>query len=92
MYDFLKNNLHSSVKLYLWGHSLGTGVSSKVARILSDQNRPADGLVLEAPFYNIFEIVDLHPFTLVTDLIHFFNLFFFYIFKTLALPLQSDIV
>ena len=71
MYDFLKNNLHSSAKLYLWGHSLGTGVSSKVARILSEQNRPADGLILEAPFYNIYEIVDLHPLTLVNHSLEF---------------------
>jgi alpha-beta hydrolase superfamily lysophospholipase len=50
MYDFLQEKLPWAT-IYLWSHSLGTGISSKMARILTEQGRPAAGVVLEAPFY-----------------------------------------
>lgn len=71
IYEFLLKHARFA-KIYLWGHSLGTGITSKLARILADQDRHVEGLVLEAPFFNIVEEVELHPFTLV-DLIFKFE-------------------
>jgi hypothetical protein len=33
--------------------------------MLTDKGKPAEGVILEAPFYNIVEEVELHPFTWV---------------------------
>jgi hypothetical protein len=33
--------------------------------MLTDKGRPAEGVILEAPFYNIVEEVELHPLTWV---------------------------
>ncbi|XP_051003047.1 protein ABHD12B [Acomys russatus] len=38
----------------LWGHSLGTGVATNAARALEERGCPADAIVLEAPFTNIW--------------------------------------
>ena len=64
VYEFLQKRIPWA-KIYLWGHSLGTGITSKVSRILTEQDRPVVGLILESPFFNIVEEVELHPFTLV---------------------------
>ena len=41
-----------SSKIFIWGHSLGTGVTSKLANdlILDESGRKFSGLILEAPF------------------------------------------
>uniref|UniRef100_F6X5E5 Abhydrolase domain containing 12B n=1 Tax=Equus caballus TaxID=9796 RepID=F6X5E5_HORSE len=38
----------------LWGHSLGTGVATNAARVLEERGSPADAIILEAPFTNIW--------------------------------------
>jgi abhydrolase domain-containing protein 12 len=48
--------------IYIWGHSLGTGIASHMARMLTETNQPPPGIVLEAPFFNIVEEVEFHPF------------------------------
>ncbi|RNA44948.1 abhydrolase domain-containing 12B [Brachionus plicatilis] len=52
LYNFVKA-IQKESKIFLWGHSLGTGISSHAAKILSDFKSPPAGVVLEAPFYNI---------------------------------------
>ena len=39
--------------IIVWGHSLGTAVSSKVVADLSDEGTPPKALILESPFNNI---------------------------------------
>ncbi|XP_063216044.1 lysophosphatidylserine lipase ABHD12 isoform X2 [Bacillus rossius redtenbacheri] len=47
---------------FVWGHSLGTGVASHMLDLLSRQGIHANGLVLEAPFTNLRDELQLHPF------------------------------
>lgn len=36
--------------IYVWGHSLGTGISAHMVKYLKEQNMAPKGLVLESPF------------------------------------------
>lgn len=66
-YEYLQS-VAQSASVYIWGHSLGTGVSSNLARILTEKGKPASGVVLEAPFYNIEAEIEFHPFTWIFSL------------------------
>jgi abhydrolase domain-containing protein 12 len=61
VYEFIRNRMPWAT-VYIWGHSLGTGIASHMARMLTEFNRPPVGIVLEAPFFNIVEEVEYHPF------------------------------
>jgi alpha-beta hydrolase superfamily lysophospholipase len=52
LYNFIKT-YRKDVKIYLWGHSLGTGVSCHVGKVLTEFNNEPAGVILEAPFMNI---------------------------------------
>ncbi|CAL8258893.1 unnamed protein product [Lota lota] len=62
--------------LYVWGHSLGTGVATNLVRRLSDTGSPPDALVLESPFTNIREEARSHPFSMVYRYLPGFDWFF----------------
>nr|CAD7394322.1 unnamed protein product [Timema cristinae] len=47
--------------LFVWGHSLGTGVSSHSLDILSQKGVNPTGLILEAPFNNMRDEIREHP-------------------------------
>uniref|UniRef100_A0A669E0V1 Abhydrolase domain containing 12, lysophospholipase n=1 Tax=Oreochromis niloticus TaxID=8128 RepID=A0A669E0V1_ORENI len=55
IYDWLKRRTDKTLPLYIWGHSLGTGVATNVVRRLCDRGSPPDALILESPFTNIRE-------------------------------------
>ncbi|XP_034463997.1 lysophosphatidylserine lipase ABHD12-like isoform X1 [Hippoglossus hippoglossus] len=65
IYDRLKQRLDKT-SLYIWGHSLGTGVATNLVRRLCDRGNPPDALILESPFTNIREEAKSHPFSMVT--------------------------
>lgn len=50
-YDWILSKSHSHVNIFVWGHSLGTGVTSRLGQILSakEELKPK-GYILEAPF------------------------------------------
>ena len=77
--------------IYIWGHSLGTGIGSHLSRMLTEHNKAPVGLVLESPFYNIVEEVEFHPFVWV----FYMNKFVFsaieWALKTVELQFRSDI-
>jgi len=52
LYNFIKSYKKDS-KLFLWGHSLGTGIVSHAAKVLSKFKSQPNGVILEAPFLNI---------------------------------------
>lgn len=52
LYNFLKS-FQNKAKIFLWGHSLGTGVSIHTAKILSEFKSPPNGIILEAAYKNI---------------------------------------
>ncbi|XP_031212228.1 protein ABHD12B [Mastomys coucha] len=45
----------------LWGHSLGTGVATNAARALEAKGCPADAIILEAPFTNMWVATINYP-------------------------------
>lgn len=57
--EWVKN--HTSARIFLWGHSLGTGVSTHALDILGQRKVGVDGLILEAPFNNIRDEIKEHP-------------------------------
>uniref|UniRef100_A0A8C9WMR2 Lysophosphatidylserine lipase ABHD12 n=1 Tax=Scleropages formosus TaxID=113540 RepID=A0A8C9WMR2_SCLFO len=62
--------------LYIWGHSLGTGVATNLVRHLCDRGTPPDALILESPFTNIREEARSHPFSMVYRYLPGFDWFF----------------
>eukprot|EP00066_Takifugu_rubripes_P009326 XP_003976169.2 PREDICTED: monoacylglycerol lipase ABHD12 [Takifugu rubripes] len=76
MYDWLKHQLDDKTSLYIWGHSLGTGVATNLVRRLCDRGSPPDALILESPFTNIREEARSHPFSTVYRYLPGFDWFF----------------
>lgn len=62
--------------LYVWGHSLGTGVSSHALSLLSQEGKKADGLILESPFNNLRDELTEHPFSKLYRYFPWFEFFF----------------
>lgn len=52
LHNFIKS-YQKQAKIFLWGHSLGTGISAHAGKVLTEFNSPPAGIVLEAPFINI---------------------------------------
>lgn len=71
VYEWLLTTLGGNHKLFVWGHSLGTAISSHLLGNLQDLSvklleRPTPlplprGLILEAPFNNLADEVAKHP-------------------------------
>lgn len=49
--------------LIVWGHSMGTGVASRLVAELCDSLNPPSALVLESPFNNLPDVINHHPFS-----------------------------
>ncbi|KAJ1350294.1 hypothetical protein KIN20_006056 [Parelaphostrongylus tenuis] len=63
VYDYVKS-LCVKNAIIIWGHSMGTGVATKLAMDLSIDGRPPLGLILESPFNNLRDVIMNHPFSL----------------------------
>lgn len=59
MINWVKN--HTSARIFVWGHSLGTGVSTHALDDLGKKKVNVDGLILECPFNNIKDEISEHP-------------------------------
>ncbi|KAM9466986.1 lysophosphatidylserine lipase ABHD12 [Clarias gariepinus] len=75
LYQWLKQRIGNN-PLYIWGHSLGTGVATNLARRLCDRGTPPDAVILESPFTNIREEAKSHPFSMVYRYLPGFDWFF----------------
>ena len=62
MYKWIKERC-GNTPVFLWGHSLGTAITTKLAKRLASENDEPYGIVLESPFTNIREAAAKHPFT-----------------------------
>ncbi|XP_011152504.1 monoacylglycerol lipase ABHD12 isoform X3 [Harpegnathos saltator] len=60
--EWVLKKVNSTVPVFVWGHSLGTGVSTHVLALLAAENIQPTGLFLEAPFNNIADELTEHPF------------------------------
>ncbi|VDM59127.1 unnamed protein product [Angiostrongylus costaricensis] len=63
VYDYVKNLCVKNLVI-IWGHSMGSGVATKLAMDLSIDGRPPHGLVLESPFNNLRDVIMNHPLSL----------------------------
>jgi len=62
VWDHVDLTAPKNVPIYLWGHSLGTGVASKAAVELdTSQARMPTGVILESAFYDIDGLITNHP-------------------------------
>ncbi|XP_045581166.1 lysophosphatidylserine lipase ABHD12 [Procambarus clarkii] len=60
VYRYLQERIGSS-PLFVWGHSLGTGVSTHAVGDLCLEGNQPTALVLESPFNNIKDEIKFHP-------------------------------
>ncbi|CAD6190053.1 unnamed protein product [Caenorhabditis auriculariae] len=60
MYEYVKAQVGQKT-IFVWGHSMGTGVSTKVVMDLSMEGSPPRGLILESPFNNLHDAIVNHP-------------------------------
>jgi len=62
IYDHVDKNCAKDVAIFIWGHSLGTGVACALTVALeSTKSRMPRGVILESPFYNIADLLKNHP-------------------------------
>lgn len=59
--EWLMKKVNGTAAVFVWGHSLGTGVSTHVLALLADKNVQPAGLFLESPFNNIADELTEHP-------------------------------
>ncbi|XP_012229314.1 lysophosphatidylserine lipase ABHD12 isoform X2 [Linepithema humile] len=62
IFEWVMKKVNGSAPVFVWGHSLGTGVSTHVLALLATENIQPTGLFLEAPFNNIADELTEHPF------------------------------
>jgi fermentation-respiration switch protein FrsA (DUF1100 family) len=62
VYNYGKS-LDPTKSIYVWGHSMGTGVAARAVAELTDSGQAPTALVLEAPFNNLPDVIKNHPFS-----------------------------
>ncbi|KAJ8968627.1 hypothetical protein NQ314_002207 [Rhamnusium bicolor] len=58
-YKWLRNRSNSSI--FVWGHSLGTGIGTQLIANLKKENISSHGLILETPFTSVTDVMKTHP-------------------------------
>jgi abhydrolase domain-containing protein 12 len=92
VYRWVRNlvGTNNQASIFVWGHSLGTGVSSHVVANLCAEGNPPCGLILEAPFTNLGEEVRCHMLTAIYRILPYFDYIFTYPLKKNDMEFQSD--
>ncbi|KAL1124721.1 hypothetical protein AAG570_001344, partial [Ranatra chinensis] len=75
VYKWLKEKAKDS-KIFFWGHSLGTGISSHALDDLESEGESITGLVLECPFNNMKDEIRAYPLSKVYRILPWFDYFF----------------
>jgi len=87
-WNWMKDRSVASEKpMFIWGHSLGTGVAIQLSKQLCDQGSPPDGLVLESPFSNAYDAAKTHPLAKPYSILPFYDE---YMVKELKFAFQND--
>jgi len=68
--------LAKSSPVFIWGHSLGTGVASATVSELCQSQQAPNALILESPFNNVRDEIRHHPFSFIYRLVPTFDWFF----------------
>jgi len=61
--------------VFMWGHSLGTAISTSAVNKLCVRGEWPRGLILESPFNNLTEILTHHPFSKIFRWLPWFEWF-----------------
>lgn len=77
--------------IFLWGHSLGTGVASHSIHDLEAEGNKVTGLILEAPFTNLQEEIRDYPMSRIFKPLPWFDFFFVDPTYENGLRFQSDV-
>lgn len=75
IYDWVKLRAGPS-PIFLWGHSLGSGISSHLLDILEGEQEEIRGLVLESPFNNMSDEIRSYPLAKIFKYLPWFDYFF----------------
>lgn len=59
--QWLLKKVNNTAPVFVWGHSLGTGVSTHTLALLATEKMQPTGLILESPFNNIADELSEHP-------------------------------
>lgn len=79
VYDYISNI--TSNPIFIWGHSLGTGVATNLVSQLNYMKQMGPrGVILEAPFTNIKDEIRQHPFAKVNIRTTVFKISFYIYF------------
>ncbi|XP_060553065.1 lysophosphatidylserine lipase ABHD12-like [Ruditapes philippinarum] len=85
------NQHKGDTPIFIWGHSLGTGVTTKLARTLCRNNEAPDGVFLESGFNNILDAATYHPMASPFRFIPWFNWLFLETITHNDIHFQSDV-
>ncbi|XP_011299953.1 monoacylglycerol lipase ABHD12 isoform X2 [Fopius arisanus] len=88
--QWLMEKVNGTVPVFVWGHSLGTGVSSHSLALLAGDNLQPTGLFLESPFNNMADELSYHPFSQIFKHLPWFHWVIVQPFYGNGLRFESD--
>ncbi|KAI4471526.1 alpha/beta hydrolase domain-containing protein [Holotrichia oblita] len=71
LYEWVSNK--TSSKIFVWGHSLGTAITTHALSILSTKNIKPYGLILESPFTNLRDEISEYPLSRIFRFLPWFH-------------------
>uniref|UniRef100_A0A0K0FVL8 AB hydrolase-1 domain-containing protein n=1 Tax=Strongyloides venezuelensis TaxID=75913 RepID=A0A0K0FVL8_STRVS len=77
-------------RIYVWGHSMGTGVACNSMKKMSKAGIPPKGIILESPFNNLRDVILNHPLSKPFKWIPFQEQLFIGNLKKSGLIMDSD--
>lgn len=89
VYRYVHEKIGSS-PLFVWGHSLGTGVSTHAVGDLCQEGDHPTALVLESPFNNIKDEIKFHPLSSIFRKMPRFEWLFLEPLATSGIDFRSD--
>ncbi|XP_068238665.1 lysophosphatidylserine lipase ABHD12-like isoform X2 [Palaemon carinicauda] len=90
IFQYLLNYTKASL-IFVWGHSLGTGVACHSVSELCQEQKCPGGVILEAPFNSITEEVRHHPMGMIFWGLPYFDWAFVDPLKDIDVQFKSDV-
>ncbi|XP_043664887.1 lysophosphatidylserine lipase ABHD12 isoform X1 [Vespula pensylvanica] len=88
--EWVMAKVNGTAPVFIWGHSLGTGVSTHALALLAAKGTIPTGLILESPFNNIIDEISEHPFAQIFKHLPWFNWLVVEPFYNNGLRFESD--
>lgn len=89
VYEYVKR-VAPHKDILVWGHSMGTGVSSRLVAELSDAGDVPAALILESPFNNLRDVIRGHPLSRPLLVLPWFDKFIVEPLEAYGLKMNSD--